>query len=705
MIIEFKNIENSSGYIDIDDIDIIGDVSVQSINIQIDKATDNIFTPVLYRIGSITLAVSDNNIYTIDLYGKKITIYIADNNENKLLFRGYICQQAQNNDFNYHIESVNIQICDELTWAKSKLYQGIKYGTFRDILSYIIDEVYSNGILFVEDTFRYNGSVTSLETLVSISIKDNEDVYITDVLERIMQYMCITAIPIDNVLYCVNLSNLDKLAGELYNGDVWQSYNIQRDIIPYTPARTGVTVSMLDPKKSAKITAKFDTWKMTEPQTDELKKEYLKLDYHAVNIAVLQSLATKTDTEYYLYDCQDKGDYAPSTEDPIINYNTAIKGSANLVTSDLQPAVNGSICTYKAGCIHTFSASQEIEEVSADPKGDENFTEGLLLFGLRGMCIRNVSDDWRKYYPMYHKTIIINTTFTKDASLIYTLQMSWQKWREETFKVDYQGQTISGVNFKYPRLLYRIKTDNNTYISRQESEEKVENLNMIGKEYDNTWSVIKPKNAKYPNNYNDVLNLSFDDFWSVADSLGNTIILPKNIYIHSIEVVFLWANQPKYMDDSFRYDSFVASNIFATETWKFDKLNTDNGDTDTEYIWTNDYPQISGDDMTEEAHFPSYDNKNEANNIAYYRSDNGINVVSNICTGAMGDNLHPEEYRLKMYQRQYSLPRFQMTGQIYGQPNINVLIKEPITQKKLRVIGYDYDVLENVSNVNLVEVV
>ena len=117
-----------------------------------------------------------------------------------------------------------------------------------------------------------------------------------------------------------------------------------------------------------------------------------------------------------------------------------------------------------------------------------------------------------------------------------------------------------------------------------------------------------------------------------------------------------------------------------------------------------DYPQISGDEQKEDADFPSYDGKKESTNITYYRDINEVRVVTDNVSGAMGQGLHPEEYRLKMYETQYSRPTFAMKTTLDGAPRTLTLHREPTTNKIMKINGYLYNVVEDVTETNLIEV-
>ena len=707
MDIRFRTQTNKVGVLTIEDVTIAGEPTLQSLTITADSTANDVFTPLLYRVGEVALVVSDNNVYLTDWYGKKVIIYV----EGRTIFKGRISQQLQNSGYNYVDEVINLSICDELTWAKSIKYNGRIYGELYDILKDAFGQVYPNNDhgVFVQQTYTITGN-SPLNSIVNIQTDESKELYVTDVLERAFRYLCVSAVDVDNVLCCLDFLNVGALVEgwKLSNG-VWNYDYIERSTVTTEPCRANTTVSAIDPKKSVTITAEFKNWELpkTEPETG--KAEYFKLSYHGINVAVLQALQTYNNIKYWVYECADSGSYKEDAPNPTVAILTTESDFVKSLTpQDIQPKSGVGYCNYYAGAIHSNVATQALKNINDSPTGDESKENVLMLYGLFAFRRSgNITEIEEVYFPMYHRTFDINTMFSQDAVLIYSLSAKWQRYREETFPVDYQGGTIRSFSFYLPILLYRLTQKDPVsgaikYIEPENN--KVAELSIFGGGFDDTWTVIMPRNSTEPDNYNDNYSTSFDDYWDASSAVGNAIRLPKNVLITQVEVVFLFASQASDgMISDTRND--IAANLACSETWKIERTtNTSTDDTDTQYVWTNDYPQISGDEQKEDADFPSYDGKKESTNITYYRDINEVRVVTDNVSGAMGQGLHPEEYRLKMYETQYSRPTFAMKTTLDGAPRTLTLHREPTTNKIMKINGYLYNVVEDVTETNLIEV-
>lgn len=746
MIIEFYNASNEPCYIDIPQLTLSGDIDIVSVNIQTDS-TSEIYTPIMYGVGTISLVTSDNSVYTQSLYGMECIITTPN-----MTYIGVICSQLNNAEYNYDAEIVELQICNQLTWAKSQVYAGPMEGTIYDIIGWwcnkysvkaCIDDNYS---IVIGDEV-----ISPLSTYVNLRamIREDADIMESDVLESLCSWLNITMIIESDTLHGISWNSTDvSMYVHNYDGNNWIDSTISHVVITPQRARTASRVSMIDPLKSASITCEYKSGTMSddsaktivaEDKSDQWWTLGVYDDVRPVSYVDVESLK-RDDSVYYTYYSSDDGD------------NVAISDASltELSFSELVTDYDDSTNIYSGyvGAIDMYSGAQVIGQY-----GDSNmyptdvkYTEGILLYGVGMVWRANVRDYITPGIdvitrPLITRTYNIGQIYNANDSvsshwycggiglLSCNMRLMEDVW-DSYYAVYENSKEVDG---ELPSLRCEVKI----YLDPQHTSvvfpSWTTDTEIMPTTTDDTGTYITqytylritPEdrdvyNKDLINNAPQMMRLQDAITVHYNNSDNGIFRIPDKVYVDKIVITIY---TPSYyttgtMEAPDGYVDFAHIFITNLKLSIVDKLTGSVSaiDTDTKYVWVNDQPNISGDEVSESPTLCSYDGKSGGYNvpirwinIPYVHDGVTFNIPSAIeaqsnATSIDGESLHPEEVRLLSIARQYETPTFVLNTTIIGSATARAWYNDVTTGLTLRCMGNSYDICSDESNVNLVNI-
>lgn len=750
MNITFKTADNKLGIVTIYGVNIDG-VSVQGVTLQTDSATQ-LYKEVLYTIGSIDLLVSDNAVYSANLYGCSVTISV----DNDVIFRGYICQSLQNSGYNYEIERVNIQVCDELTWQKSRKYTYNMQGTIRDVIAHICDII--NVSAEVEESYYLNVNdtqVAPIDTYININamLTEDKDLTITDVLESICRWLNVTAFVYYSggvgVLRFASWSNKDTCKVSTYDGE-WQDTTQDIKECNNNISRADTTVSTIDAYKQASIKCEYkqsenkssddsitvvnsevwETWNTYNFYNGVKPVSYVEADsYKELNMA------------YYNYYGVDNGNDVTISDKALTEYNIGAYCSY----------INDETISGNVGAISMYCGAEVVGAYGDDTSqipSDVDFKNGILLYGVGMVWRANVRDYNIAGIPIYNKPLFSKTY---NINQVFSLPKKYHQYcggiglikcsvrlmadiYDGYYAVYKNENKVNGVLPSIPVIVKMYvdakhthivlpDIDGNTIIETQTDEK--------GTYFNQTTYIRLEELTEATAVYNDDINATTPSLYRLNDAITIHVLhghngafrIPDKTFVERIELIF---HTPTYYTDSLAHpEAYVdfahmwISNLSLDIIDSSTNQNNSVVNTDTEYIWLNESKYITDDEYNETADICSYDGKSGGYNVPMiwgvvdeYNKDGSIIsipsayvVKSSAVVNAEGETISPEEVRLASIAEQYKQPTMSITATVKGVVDIRTKYIDPISGKTLYCVGCEYDVVNNESIINVVEVI